>query len=147
MNDLTGTERWAFYLAYVHPAWMLTTIALAAATLRAGLVLRRARLRGTRRDGAAYRRHLRLAKPTVSLLVIGFGLGLGSALWLRGWGAFATAHGLVATTALGLFLATGWLGRRMERGDRSRIDLHALLGGLSTLAAVAAFLTGFVLLP
>jgi hypothetical protein len=52
---------------------MLASLALAAATLRAGLALRRARRLGQRRSAAAYRRHIRLAKPTLAMvpLIVG----------------------------------------------------------------------------
>ena len=73
--------------------------------------------------------------------------GLIQALYLRGWSAFGTAHAWLASLALALFATTALLGRRLERGDRSRADTHALLAGLSLLAGVAAFGAGFVLLP
>lgn len=145
--DPTGLDPVAFYLAYLHPLWMLGTLALAAATLRRGLALRRARRLGQRPSAAAYRRHLRLAKPTLALLVLGFAAGIVSALWLRGWQALETAHGLVACTALVAFLATGVLGRRLERGARRGIEWHARLAACAVLLAAAAIGTGLVLLP
>jgi hypothetical protein len=145
--DPTGHDPLAFYLAYLHPLWMLVSLALAALTLRAGLALRRARRLGQRRSAAAYRRHLALAKPTLWCVALGFAGGLASALWLRGWDALATAHGWIAVAALAAFLATGALGHRLERGDRGPVEWHARLAALSVLLAAAAIGTGFVLLP
>lgn len=147
MDDATGYDALSFYLAHVHPVWMLVSIALSVLTLRAGLRLRGARRRGVRRRAADYRAHLRLAKPTLLMLWVGFALGLASAAFLRGWPVFDSAHGIVGTAALALFTATAVSGRRMERGANREPDLHALLGVLSVLAAGAAFGTGFVLLP
>lgn len=145
--DRTGHDALAFYLAYVHPAWMLLSLALALAALRAGLVLRRARRLGQRRSADAYRRHLRLAKPALVMLALGFAAGIASSVGLRGWNAFGTAHGLVATAALATFLATGTLGWRLERGRTRAVEWHARLAALSVLLAAAALGTGFVLLP
>ena len=126
---------------------MLSSLVLAGATLRAGLALRRARRLGQRRSAEAYRRHLRLAKPTLVLLVVGFAGGLASTLGLRGWSAFSTAHGLVASVALATFLATGTLGWRLEHGRSRAVEWHARLAALSLLLAAAAIGTGLVLLP
>ena len=93
------------------------------------------------------RRHTRLARPTLVMLLVGFAAGPVSAVWLRGWDPFRTAHAWVALTAIGLFLAAGVLGHRLERGISRALDTHALLGLLAVLAAAAAFGTGFVLLP
>jgi hypothetical protein len=126
---------------------MLISLALAAATLRAGLALRRARRLGQRRSAEAYRRHLRLAKPALALLALGFAGGIASSVGLRGWGALESAHGLVASAALTAFLATGTLGRRLEHGRSRAVEWHARLAALSVLLAAAALGTGFVLLP
>ena len=145
--DRTGHDALAFYLAYVHPAWMLGSLALAGAALRAGLALRRARRLGQRRSAEAYRRHLRLAKPALAALAIGFCAGLASSVGLRGWSAFGTAHGAIASAALAAFLATGTLGWRLEHGRTRAVEWHARLAALSVLLAAAALGTGFVLLP
>jgi hypothetical protein len=134
-------------LAWVHPIWMLASIGLCFAALRAGLRLRQARRGGRRRNPADLRRHLKLAKPAIWLICAGFGLGLASAVWLRGLRFLANAHGLVASTALALFVATGVLGWRLEHGRSRARDAHALVALLALLAAVAAFGTGLVLLP
>jgi hypothetical protein len=145
--DPTGHDPLAFYLAYLHPLWMLASLALAAATLRAGLALRRARRLGQRRSAAAYRRHLALAKPTLLCVTLGFAGGITSSVLLRGWGALSTAHGWIAVAALAAFLATGALGHRLEHGETRAVDWHARLAALAVLAAAAAIGTGFVLLP
>jgi hypothetical protein len=167
--DLTGQDPLAFYLAYLHPLWMLGSLGLALATLRAGLRLRRARRLGHPRSAAAYRRHLRLAKPTLLCVAIGFAAGIASSVLLRGWDALSTAHGAVAVAALAVFLATGTLGWRLERASAARseptrgfasgeanevttarsraVEWHARLAALAVLLAAAAIGTGFVLLP
>ena len=126
---------------------MLGSLTLAAAALRAGLALRRARRLGQRRSVEAYRRHLRRAKPALVLLALGFAGGLASSVFLRGWDAFGTAHSLVASAALASFLATGTLGWRLEHGQSRAVEWHARLAAPSVLLAAAALGTGFVLLP
>ena len=126
---------------------MVTSLVLAALTLRAGLRLRSARRRGVRRSAGAYRRHLRLAKPTLVMLVVGFAGGPLSAVALRGFEPFRTAHALVSLVALASFVTTGVLGWRLEHGRSRAVDSHAVLGVFSMLAAAAALGTGFVLLP
>lgn len=126
---------------------MIGSLALAAVTLRVGLALRRARRLGHRRNAADYRRHLRLAKPALLAITVGFVGGIGSSLGLRGWSAFTTAHGAVAAAALLAFLATGAIGRRLERGDRALLEWHSRLAALAVLLAAASIGTGFVLLP
>jgi len=153
VTDPAGRDDLVFWLAYLHPAWMLLSIGLAVLVLRAGLRMRTARLRRTRRDPGLLKLHLRLARPTVLLLVAGFAGGLVSAVFLRGFEAFGTVHSLVSSLALALFMATGWVGFRLERGRFPRdarpraADTHGWLGLASLLAAAAAFGTGFVLLP
>jgi hypothetical protein len=142
-----GNETLQLLLAWVHPVWMLASIGLAFAALRVGLRLRQARLARRRRRPEDRPLHLRLAKPAVWLICAGFGLGLASAVWLRGLHFLANAHGLVASTALALFVATGILGWRLEHGRSRARDAHALVAVLALLAAVAAFGTGLVLLP
>jgi len=145
--DPTGRDPLAFYLAYLHPLWMLGSLALSLVTLRAGLALRRARRRGQKRTAEAYRRHLRIAKPTLVCVSLGFCFGLASSLWLRGWSALETVHGAIAVGALALFLATGALGHRLERGRSRAVEWHARLAALAVLFAAGAIGTGLVLLP
>ena len=145
--DPTGHDPLAFYLAYLHPLWMLASLSLALATLRRGLALRRARKRGQRRTAEAYRRHLRLAKPALVLLGVGYAGGIASSVLLRGWDAFDTAHSLVASTALAVLLTTGTLGWRLEHGRSRAVEWHARFAALAVLLAAAAIGTGLVLLP
>ncbi len=134
-------------LAYVHPAWMVASLALAALTLRAGLALRRSRLGLRPRTPGLRRAHLRIAKPAVVVILVGFSAGPVSAWWLRGWEPFGTFHALVGTLAAGLFAAAAVAGRRIETGTSRAFDAHALLGGLALLLAALAAVAGFVLLP
>ncbi len=126
---------------------MVVSIGLALWTLRIGLGLRRLRIRKLRRSPGALQRHLRLAKPVLLMILAGFAAGLVSAAWLRGWGVFTTAHSLVSSAALVGFLVTGWLGRRLEKGRGRPVEAHAVAALVSVGLAVAAFFTGFVLLP
>lgn len=149
--DATGQDPLAFFLAYVHPLWMLTALAATAVVLRFGLLMRRRRL-GTERPGtpqkAVLRRsHLLLARPAVVAVMVGFAAGPVSAWWLRGWTPFATFHALLGGVAALLFGACAWWGRRVEAGDGEARNAHGLLGLLALLFAGAASVAGFVLLP
>lgn len=126
---------------------MLVSLALAAAALRSGLRMRRARLRGLARRPGERRRHLRLAKAAVAMVSAGFAAGLVSAVWLRGFEPLATLHGWLAVVALALFAATAWLGHRLEHGALEHRELHAGFALAALLSAAAALGTGFVLLP
>ena len=126
---------------------MLISLALALLTLRAGLALRRARLGRAPLDPGLRRRHLRLAKPAVTLILAGFVGGPLSALWLRGWDPFTSFHGVLGLTVASLFAATALLGRRLERGRSRAFEAHARLGALAVLGAALAAVAGFVLLP
>src|SRR5262245_54156801 len=112
---------------------MAVAIALAALALRAGLWLRRSRLGPVRRTPAMRRRHLRLAKPGVALVLVGFVGGPISAAWLRDWAPFGSFHAWLGVLAAGLLAAAALVGRRLERGRSRAFDLHALLGGLGLL--------------
>ena len=124
-GDLTAHGGLARALAYAHPLFMLTSLALAWLALRAGLALRRGRRLGARREGRLLARHLRLAKLALTLLPIGFAAGVSSAVALRGWPALGGAHGLISSGALALFLAAGLVGRKLERGRVANPDVHA----------------------
>jgi hypothetical protein len=125
---------------------MVASIALAAFALRAGLALRRARVVRARPAPTARARHLRFAKPAVVVVTIGFLAGPLSMWWLRDRAPFDTLHALLGTLAAGLFVATGLLGRRLERGGSRAVEAHGRLGLLALLAAAAAAFAGFVLL-
>jgi len=126
---------------------MVASVVLAGLALRAGLVLRRARLGPGRRAAAARARHLRLAKTTVAVVLVGFVGGPLSMFFLRGRTPFVTVHALLGTLAAALFVAAGVLGHRMEEGRSRAVDVHGLLGVAAFLAATAAAIAGLVLLP
>jgi hypothetical protein len=134
-------------LAHLHPAWMLFSILLALLTLRAGLALRRARLGRAARDPSLRARHLRFAKPTVVMVLVGFLAGPLSAVWLRGWDVFHSFHGVLGLLVASLFAATAVVGRRLERGRSRAFEAHARLAALAVLGAALAAVAGFVLLP
>ena len=135
------------WLAYVHPAWMVISIAIAAIALRAGLLLRRARRRRTRRPEGLREQHLRFARPAVALLLIGFVAGPISAVGLRGWGVLESFHGWLGLVCIALFVVAARLGWALERGRTRAFDAHGLLGLLALLAAAVAAVAGFGLLP
>ncbi len=126
---------------------MVTSVGLAALALRAGLALRRSRLGLQPRTPGLRRAHLRIAKPAVVMILVGFAGGPVSAWWLRGWEPFGSFHLLVGMLAAGLFAAAAVFGRRIETGRSRAFDAHALLGGLALLLAALAAVAGFVLLP
>ncbi len=147
MRDPSSDDALLRALAYVHPIWMVATLTLAGAALRSGLRMRNARRRNARRERGALQRHLRLAKPAVVMALVGFAAGPLSMFWLRGRDPFGTAHAVAGSAALLLFVATGILGRRLERGRGRPLDAHALLATLALLAGAVAAISGFVLLP
>jgi hypothetical protein len=119
-------------LAFVHPAWMVTSVALAIATARLGLEIRKRRASGRVVGPELRRRHLRLGKSAIALVLVGFVLGAVSMVWLRERAAFDSFHGILGIIVGGLFAWTGLSGRSLARGDQAAL-----------LSAVA----GFVLLP
>ena len=126
---------------------MVVAVGLAALALRAGLQLRRSRRSRGRRSAQMRRAHLRLAKPAVVMVLVGFVFGPVSALVLRGWDPFRTFHGVLGLIVVSLFAAAAVVGHRVERGRSRAFDAHALLGGLAVLLAALAAVAGFVLLP
>jgi hypothetical protein len=129
---------------------MIASLALAAWTLRLGLELRRrrtGRIPGGAGGAGLRARHLRVAKPAVVMLLVGFVGGPLSAVWLRGWDPFDSFHGWLGLLVAGLFGAAAVAGRRIEEGRSKAFDVHALLGILAVLAAAVTAVAGFALLP
>jgi hypothetical protein len=126
---------------------MVASLSAVALALRAGLRLRRARFGRERRTPDLLRTHLRVAKPAIAAICVGFLAGPISAAWLRDWTPFATFHAWLGVVAVGLFLAAAVLGWRMENRRGRPVDAHALLAGLAVLAAAVAVVAGMVLLP
>ena len=127
---------------------MLVALAFAGAALRSGLRLRTARRLRRAPPPGERPRHLRLAKTAVVLVWIGFAGGPLSAVFLRGFDPFASAHGWLAVTSALLFVATALTGRAMEQGrPNQNRDRHAVLALAAVGFAAAALGTGFVLLP
>jgi hydrogenase-4 membrane subunit HyfE len=126
---------------------MLSSLVLAGLALRVGLVMRRRRQQGARREAALILRHLRWAKPAVILILIGFVGGPISSYLLRGWQPFERLHGYLALLVVGLFSITGVLGLRLERGRGRPVEAHAWLALIAMLAAAVTAVAGFVLLP
>ncbi len=126
---------------------MVASLGVVALALRAGLRLRRARFGREPRTPDLLRTHLRLAKPAIALICVGFLAGPISVFWLRGWTPFATFHAWLGILTAALFVAVAIVGRRLERGRGRPVDAHAILAGLAVLAAAVAVVAGLVLLP
>ena len=126
---------------------MAVSLSLCLLALRAGLELRRLRQRGARRDDALIGRHMKLARPGVLLLCLGFTGGLASAIWLRDWRVFSTLHAYLASASALLFIAAWRLGVGLAKRRSPAVDAHGWLGLLAALAAALASMAGFVLLP
>lgn len=114
--------------------------------LRLGLKMRSRRLAELPPDVSLLRLHLRLAKPFVVFVILGFVGGALSAVYLRDWGVLGTFHGIVGVIAVALFSATAWYGRQAESGQGDP-GLHGILGLVSMLLAGLAAMAGMVLLP
>ena len=132
------------WLAYAHPLAMLLILGLGIQVLRDGLRIRRARLLGNPTDS---RRHRRLARWFVGLLVPGFAGGLSSMLWLRPEPAMESFHFALVLAAVACWLTAGALGLRLERGRPVNRDAHAALGAAGLLLGLAAAVAGFAILP
>lgn len=126
---------------------MIVSLSIAALALRAGLRLRRNRVARVGRKEDLLRAHLRLAKPAVVMIGIGFLAGPLSALWLRDWTPFESLHAWLGSLAVILFATTAILGRRLERGHGRPVEAHAILAGLAVMAAAITAVAGFILLP
>ncbi len=134
-------------LAFVHPVWMLASLALAVATARLGLEIRRRRAAGRPVGQALRERHLRFGRSAIALVLVGFGLGALSMVVLRERTAFDSFHGVLGIVVSGLFAWTGYSGRALARGDASSRALHRGVAAASIGAAFLSAVAGFVLLP
>lgn len=146
MSDPSAHDSVLRALAYAHPLWMVAGIALAVATLRSGIGMRRARRVG-RLSVDLRDQHLRRAKIALIWITPGFIAGPLSMALLRGREPFATAHAYAALLAIVLFVAAALLGRRLERGQPASRETHAFVATMAVLASGLAAATGWVLLP
>ncbi len=126
---------------------MVASLGVVALALRAGLRLRRARFGREPRTPDLLRSHLRLAKPAVLLICVGFLAGPVSVFFLRGWAPFSTFHAWLGVLAAALFIAVAILGWRLEQHRGRPVNAHAILASLAVLAAAVAVVAGLVLLP
>ena len=106
-------ERW---LAYVHPLWMLCSLALCLAALREGLRVRRLRRARRPLPPGLRDRHLRLGKTAVAALLTGLVLGVVSVAALSDWTPGSSFHALLAGVSGVLFVGVALQGRALERG-------------------------------
>ena len=126
---------------------MVASLLLALHVLRLGLAMRRRRQQSERRDPALMRRHARVAKRAVVMLLVGFSAGPISAFALRDWTPLATLHGWLGLLTASLFATAGYLGLRLERGRGRPVSAHGWLGLLALLLGALTAFAGFVLLP
>jgi hypothetical protein len=137
----------ALWASFVHPTLAAVGLVLAWWTLQRGLVIRDARVKRRPPQAGATLRHLALARPAVGVLVVASGVGLASAVLLRGMPPLASGHGWAALGATLGFAGTGLIGRGLVKDRSRRRQLHvafSLLGlGLGLIAAVL----GIELLP
>lgn len=134
-------------LAFVHPIWMVTSLAMAIATAKLGLEIRKCRLAGQSTGALRRRRHLRFGKATMGLVAIGFAIGPLSMILLRDRPAFDSFHGILGIIVAGLFAWTGWSGRALSRGNQEARDIHRIAAASSLGAAFVSAVAGFILLP
>ncbi len=129
---------------------MVGALVLVVLALRLGL-----RLRQQRQGRAVSERpraellaaHLRLAKPAVVLVLLGFAIGPISAVWLRGWEPFSKFHGVLGLIAAGLFALAAYWGHTLETGQSRQAGRHGVTAGVALLIAAVGAVAGFVLLP
>ena len=140
-------ETWQRVLAFAHPLWMVVAIALAIATARMGLEIRRRRAKGQPPGRALRERHLRFGKSSIAMVVVGFAVGPPSMLYLRERDVFDSFHAILGLIVLGLFLWTGWSGRSLASGKAEARDVHRIAAGASIASALASAIAGFTLLP
>jgi hypothetical protein len=143
MNDTTVLR----VLAFVHPTWMVIAVAMAFATARLGLEIRRRRASGRSVPRELRERHLRFGRRTLVMIGIGFVLGPLSMDFLRGRDPFDSFHSILGIIVLGLFAWTGWTGRALARGNPEMRDLHRIVAASSLGAAMLSAIAGFILLP
>lgn len=139
------------WLAYAHPVWMILSLAVVVLALRAGLRLRQQRQGRpaivARPRGELLAAHLRLAKPAVVLVLVGFVAGPISAVWLRGFEPFSKFHGWLGLLAAALFALAAFWGHALETGRSREASRHGMTAGLALLVAALGAVAGFVLLP
>jgi hypothetical protein len=134
------------WLAWLHPLLMTALLALTLVVLREGLRIRRGRIA---RRSVDSRRHRRLGRVAVPLVIAGFAGGLASMYWLRHDEPLAgSVHFLFALPAVIGLAAGGALGLRLERGAGLRTRrLHAWLGAIGLLLGLGAGMAGMAILP
>ena len=138
---------WLRVLAFGHPLWMVASLAIAIATARLGLIIRRRRAKREKVDRALRDRHLRLGKTAITMIAVGFVSGPLSMLFFRQREWLDSFHSILGIIVLGLFAWTGWSGRALARGNRDARDIHRIAAAGAIGFAFVAAVAGFVLLP
>ena len=135
------------WLAYGHPVLMSVALFLVALAFGRGLAMRRRRLNGLPRTRAQRQAHLGVARWGVALVLFGSISGPVSAVLFRGWTPIGTFHGWIGLIAAAAFLATGWWGWQLERGNSRAVSAHGWLAVLAVLLGAITAAAGMVLLP
>jgi hypothetical protein len=136
-------------IEYVHPSFMVFTLALVFQALRHGIVLRRGAQIGLRpADRRRHRAlHLRYAKLALVCIVIGALGGIATMFFALERPMLSTVHGMAGFITAATFLAAGRLGRELEAGKNAQRDLHAWTAFVALLGASITVVAGLVLLP
>jgi Protein of unknown function (DUF4079) len=132
---------------YLHPALATFTLLLSWVVFRQGFRERTQRLRGQASPQGNRARHVRLGPWSVALMVGSCAAGLSSAVLVRQWRPLATFHGWLGLSSTVSFLVLWRLGRTLAHGDRSRANLHGVLGVLALFAAGVTGILGISLFP
>ena len=129
---------------------MIVALVLIVLALRLGLRLRQQRQgrAGPERPRAQLlAAHVRLAKPAVVLVLVGFAIGPLSAVMLRDWEPFSKLHGWLGLVAALLFALAAYWGHALEKGQSRNAGRHGVTAGVALLIAAVGAVAGFVLLP
>jgi ethanolamine transporter EutH len=135
------------WASWVHPIVATVGLTLAMLAVQRGLTIRQTRTRRQPASPDAMTAHLAFARPAVITLLLAFGMGLASAVLVRGFTPFASTHSSFASVATAAFAVTGILGRGMVKDRAKRRALHVAAGVLGLGAGALTALTGLPMLP
>ena len=134
-------------IAYFHPVIAGVVLVLLAWMLTMGLTQRAQRTRKKPAPPGNLKRHSTLGPYlVVGYLFVGW-IGVTTAVFARKMTPLASWHGRLALLG-GVGFVTVWvLGRTLLKGEKSRANLHGVLGVVSLFVAGIAALLGISMLP